>query len=72
MRIPYLRLMGMMATAFGIAPHAFWRMTPRELQALVDTLHGTGCTPEGRMRLEDLEQLMKRYPDGEGHARNNG
>jgi len=72
MSIPYLRLMGTVAVAFGIPPHAFWRMTPRELKALMDALHGPGCGAEGRMRREDLERLMERYPDGGKNARDDG
>ncbi len=69
MGIPYLQLMGTVAAAFGIPPHAFWRMTPRELKALMDALHGTGRGQEGRMRQEDLDRLMERYPDGGRYAR---
>ncbi len=72
MSIPYLRLMGAMAASFGIPPHAFWRMTPRELKALMDALHGPSRGSAGRMRREDLERLMERYPDGGGDARYDG
>jgi len=72
MSIPYLRLMGTMAVAFGIPPHVFWRMTPRELKALMDALHGPVRGTEGRMRREDLERLMKRYPDGGKDVRGDG
>ena len=72
MSIPYLRLMGTVAVAFGITPHAFWRMTPRELKALLDALQGQRRTAEGRMRREELERLMRRFPDGGKNARDDG
>ncbi len=72
MSIPYLRLMGTVAAAFGISPREFWRMTPRELKALMDTLNGTAGGTEGRMRREDLDRLMERYPDGGRNARDDG
>ncbi len=72
MSIPYLELMGTVAAAFGIPPHAFWRMTPRELKALLNILHGSNRNARKHMRRQDLERLMERYPDGEGNARNHG
>ncbi len=72
MSIPYLQLMGTVAAAFGIPPHAFWRMTPRELKALMDALHGSAHRPERRMRQEELERLMERFPDGGKYARDGG
>ncbi len=62
MGMPYLRLMGFLATACGIPPREFWRMTPREMKALVDAVHGSAWTV-GSMRRADLEDLMERYPD---------
>lgn len=40
-----------------LAPRDFWAMTPRELAAAMGQ-------PDGPMRREALDQLMKEFPDG--------
>lgn len=46
----------------GLAPRAFWRMTPRELAAAHAGRIGRGATaPMGR---SEFEALMARHPDG--------
>jgi uncharacterized phage protein (TIGR02216 family) len=52
-----------MGIGFGLlrlAPDAFWRMTPRELAAVVEALLGPGGKPFTRAALEGL---MQRFPD---------
>jgi uncharacterized phage protein (TIGR02216 family) len=47
-------------TRWGLAPAAFWTMTPRELAAAL----GLGSGPAGFDRAA-LDRLMRRYPDTE-------
>ncbi len=46
-------------TRWGLAPAAFWGMTPRELAAVL-------APSPGRERLDGraLDALMRRFPDG--------
>lgn len=46
----------------GLAPEAFWAMTPREFEAAVQGRFGrSGTIP--RMNVAQLEQLMRQFPD---------
>ena len=55
---PWRAAMRFAVGELGIAPHDFWRMTPRELAMLVPD----GVVPLDRER---LRSLIERYPDGE-------
>jgi uncharacterized phage protein (TIGR02216 family) len=45
----------------GLAPEAFWAMTPRELAAAIKArLPRQGSHPPGRI---ELSELMQRFPD---------
>ena len=46
----------------GIAPDAFWRMTPRELAAAVKGRWGAAAA-DGPLVRTDLDDLMQRFPD---------
>jgi uncharacterized phage protein (TIGR02216 family) len=55
-----------MAVGFGrlgLAPAAFWAMTPRELAAALRVLVPERPEP---MRRAGLSDLMRRFPDGAG------
>jgi len=45
-------------TRWGMAPAAFWAMTPRELAAALGT--ASAATSLDR---SDLDRLMRRFPD---------
>lgn len=50
-------------TRWGLAPAAFWAMTPRELAASL----GTGGA-SGRLDRVALDRLMRRFPDRRGEG----
>jgi len=54
------RLAGLAGALLGWRPEEFWRATPAELAAVLGTLAGPSGEPAGR---EELERLMKRFPD---------
>lgn len=39
----------------------FWRLTPRELKAAAEAVHGTGAPAPGRA---ELAALLRLFPDG--------
>jgi len=45
-----------------LAPHAFWAMTPRELNAAARGVMGLPASLSPLAR-RDLQSLMQRYPD---------
>jgi uncharacterized phage protein (TIGR02216 family) len=52
-----------MGFGFGVlrlSPQAFWSMTPRELAAAIEAVHGPAAVPMERSALTDL---MQRFPD---------
>lgn len=51
--------------ALRLSPEVFWCMTPRELSR---ALEGAGLVPgpASALRHDDLEALMKEFPDGKG------
>ncbi len=57
---PWRRIIGFGLGTLRLAPDAFWRMTPRELAAAMEALHGPALRPLGR---DGLAALMARYPD---------
>lgn len=67
---PWRRLMGLGMGALGLAPAAFWAMTPRELMA---ALEGAGVIGAARAAPSRgaLDGLMARFPDDQG-GRNGG
>jgi uncharacterized phage protein (TIGR02216 family) len=44
-----------------LPPASFWAMTPRELAAALEGLHGPATTAP--LRRSDLDDLMRRFPD---------
>lgn len=48
--------------ALGLPPHAFWSMTPRELDAALRGRFGNQGAAAAPSR-HDLSMLMDRYPD---------
>ncbi len=50
--------------ALGLAPHVFWSLTPRELQAALIGRFGNFAEGENITR-RDLHALMQRFPDKE-------
>ncbi len=56
--LPYLSLLRH-AVLLGIAPAAFWQMTPREIAAVLGESMQRPSPPSRRM----LEALMQRWPD---------
>jgi uncharacterized phage protein (TIGR02216 family) len=57
---PWKDAIGFGLGVLRLSPEAFWRMTPRELAAAIETVRGRVVAPLGRARLDDL---MRRYPD---------
>ena len=57
-RFPFRRLYVLAVLRLGIAPSEFWRMTPRELFALLECVMPPA--PPDRATLEDL---IRRYGD---------
>ncbi len=55
---PFRRLFAMAVLSLRIPPSEFWRMTPRELFALLE--HALPPAPPDRATLEDL---IRRYGD---------
>ncbi len=55
-RFPFRRLFAVAVLRLGIAPSEFWRMTPRELFALLE--QALPPAPPDRATLEDL---IKRF-----------
>jgi uncharacterized phage protein (TIGR02216 family) len=53
---PGLMRLGMQG--LGLAPEAFWRLTPAELRLMSGA---GGSTPLGRAR---LDELLRAFPDG--------
>ena len=47
-------------TGWGLAPAAFWAMTPRELAAALGARGGAAAFDRGA-----LDRLMRRFPDPE-------
>ncbi|TBW40986.1 phage tail assembly chaperone [Siculibacillus lacustris] len=45
-------------TRWGLAPAAFWALTPREIAAALGPAPGTAATDRGA-----FERLMRRFPD---------
>lgn len=62
-RLDWPGLMRVGLHGLGLAPDAFWRLTPVELRIML----GTDATvpPLTRSR---LEELAARYPDRKGHT----
>lgn len=57
------RMAGLAGLAFGWPPETFWRATPAELGALVET----ACAGEARADPPDrslIARLMEAFPDG--------
>ncbi len=57
-----------MRLAFGplrLAPHIFWRLSPRELQAAIDGAYGVGLEPAGAAALSrsGFDALYAQFPD---------
>lgn len=53
-----------MAVGFGVlglAPHDFWGMTPKELEAALRGRFGAGA--DGPPARADVAALMRRFPD---------
>jgi uncharacterized phage protein (TIGR02216 family) len=58
---PWEEAIGFGLGVLRLAPDAFWAMTPRELAAAINAVHGrTGTTPLAR---GDLDRLMQAFPD---------
>ena len=57
-RFPFRHLYVLAVLRLGLAPSEFWRMTPRELFALLE--HALPPAPPDRATLEDL---IRRYGD---------
>lgn len=51
-----------------LSPRDFWRMSPREFAAAAGALHPTAAGAPGRLVRRDLEKLIERFPDGDGHG----
>ena len=60
---PWDEVMGLAFTRWGLAPAAFWSMTPRELAA---ALGGRRRGPA--LDRSALDRLMGRFPDARGPA----
>jgi uncharacterized phage protein (TIGR02216 family) len=54
------RLAGLAGALLGWRPDEFWRSTPAELGAVLAAMVGWEQPPAGR---DELERLMKRFPD---------
>ena len=46
----------------GLSASAFWRMTPRELEAAMTAHYGSPAS-RGRLDRGTFNELMERYPD---------
>ncbi len=56
-----------MAFGFGVlrlSSHAFWSLTPRELAAAIDGVHGRARVDQPTSRAT-LSRLMAAFPDGD-------
>lgn len=60
-RFPWRAAMAFGLGKLGLAPAAFWAMTPRELAAAAEGVFGRAAAPLARAQLDDM---MQRYPDG--------
>jgi uncharacterized phage protein (TIGR02216 family) len=52
--------------ALRLAPHVFWAMTPRELDAALNGAFGAGASPP--LSRKELAALMAAYPDRNSHG----
>lgn len=47
----------------GLAPAAFWAMTPSELDAAMEGRFGIRARAAAALKKSDLADLMRRFPD---------
>jgi uncharacterized phage protein (TIGR02216 family) len=57
---PWKDAIGFGLGVLRLSPEAFWGMTPRELAAAIEAVHGSAPPPLER---GPFEALMRRYPD---------
>ena len=59
---PWRQAIGFGLGVLRLSPQQFWAMTPRELAYAIEAATGRSGAPLPR---EMLNELMKRYPDGQ-------
>lgn len=68
--IDWAGLMRVGLAGLGLAPEAFWRLTPVELRTLLGAESGT--PPLTRARLEELARAFPDVRKGQGDGRDRG